>query len=305
MELGFLDNPKINAILYTSYPGKSGTKAIGDILAGKVNPSGHLTDTFVYDTKSDPTWANVIAKKDNGTQIHYVEDIYTGYRWYETADKEGYFNSIGKNYNEVVFRPFGYGLSYTTFEWNFKNISFKNGDTIIPAINGDNVKDKDTKILIQVEVKNTGLVAGKDVVQLYYTAPYTKGGIEKAYVNLVAFEKTEMLYPLSQSSEDKPNSQILSLEFSLYDMASYDAYDFASYDAYDKNKNNFTGYELEKGEYQLKLQNNAHELNKCENSTIKINLTNDLKWDKDPNTNGTIKNRFTGSTAENNIPIEP
>ena len=109
MELGFLDNPKINAILYTSYPGKSGTKAIGDILAGKVNPSGHLTDTFVYDTKSDPTWANVIAKKDNGTQIHYVEDIYTGYRWYETADKEGYFNSIGKNYNEVVFRPFGYG----------------------------------------------------------------------------------------------------------------------------------------------------------------------------------------------------
>lgn len=296
MELGFLDNPKINAILYTSYPGKSGTKAIGDILAGKVNPSGHLTDTFVYDTKSDPTWANVIAKKDNGTQIHYVEDIYTGYRWYETADKEGYFNSIGKNYNEVVFRPFGYGLYYTTFEWNFKNISFKNGDTIIPAINGDNVKDKDTKILIQVEVKNTGLVAGKDVVQLYYTAPYTKGGIEKAYVNLVAFEKTEMLYPLSQSSEDKPNSQILSLEFSLYDMASYDAYD--------KNKNNFTGYELEKGEYQLKLQNNAHELNKCENSTIKINLTNDLKWDEDPNTNGTIKNRFTGSTAENNIPID-
>ncbi len=297
MELGALDNSKIGAVLITSYPGQNGGNAIGKILSGKVNPSGHLTDTYVYDTKKDPTWKNAFMKEDKGKQIHYVEDIYTGYRYYETADHEGYFASLGKSYEDFVFRPFGYGLSYTSFDWSLKSVLLQDGEEWTPITSGSSLNDKDKKLRIQVEVKNTGETAGKEVVQLYYTAPYTKGGIEKSYVNLLDFGKTDLLYPAGEANEEKPNSQILTLEFSPYDMASYDCYD--------KNGNGKSTWELDEGEYQIKLQNNSHELNLSKENTIKLIVPNNgYYWDKDPTSGGEVKNRFTGATAENNIPID-
>ena len=188
MELGYLDREDVDAVLYIPFPGQSGAKQIGKILSGETNPSGHLTDTFIYDTKSDPTWANAIAYNQNGIQINYAEDIYVGYKWYETADYEGYFKAQGKEYNDVVWRPFGYGLSYTKFSWEVKSVTYTQGETAGSLANGDTLAGKDAKIQIAVEVKNTGDRAGKDVVQLYNTPPYTEGGIEKAHVNLAAFE---------------------------------------------------------------------------------------------------------------------
>lgn len=297
-ELGSLaKNPKAGAVLITSYTGQNGGNAIGKIISGKVNPSGRLTDTYVYDTKQDPTWRNAFVKDDNGKQITYTEDIYTGYRYYETADYDGYFTSLGKTYDDYVFRPYGYGLSYTTFEWSNIQILEETEDNKWELLKTDSITDKSHKIRVQIEVKNTGSVAGKEVVQLYYTAPYTKGGIEKAYVSRLDFGKTDILYPESESGEGKPNSQVLTLEFTPYDMASYDCYD--------KNSNGKKGWELEGGKYEIKLQNNAHELNSAQGSKIEINVPSEgYYWDKDPDTNGEVKNRFTGDTAENNIPID-
>lgn len=143
--------------------------------------------------------------------------------------------------------PFGYGLSYTTFDWEV--VSVPSSTTITDF--------DDTEYKIQVKVTNTGSVPGKEVVQLYFTPPYYEGGIEKAHVNLLDFEKTDTLYPADyevpegEDAEDYPNSQIVTLSFKGYDMTSYDAYD--------ANDNDWMGNELDVGDYQVKLMNNAHE----------------------------------------------
>lgn len=296
MELGFADDDKIDALLYVSHPGQSGTKSIGKILSGAVNPSGHLVDTFVYDSKSDPTYANVIYTDRNGKQITYAEDIYVGYKWYETADREGFFRARGKTYGQVVQYPFGHGLSYTTFEWTVKDIKFKIGDVATIVESGAAFKDAETSVEIKVEVKNTGDVAGKEVVQCYYTPPYIKGQIEKAHVNLLAFEKTGLIQP-GQTDE-------VTLKFDLYDMASYDCYD--------KNKNDNTGWELDPGDYHIKLMNNAHELNAADGADMVFKVPNEgtaaapegYNYFFDPHSSGIVINRFTGEDAENGIPID-
>ena len=299
MELGYMDDPNIDALLYVAHPGQSGTKSIGRILSGEVNPSGHLVDTFVYDSKQDPTWANVIMNNTNGKQINYAEDIYFGYKWYETADKEGYFTSKGTAYDKVVQFPFGYGLSYTDFEWKITNTSWTiDGITenIEPAATFTN---ENTTINIEVEVKNVGDKAGKDVVECYYTAPYYQGGIEKSYVNLVSFAKTDIIKP---GETDK-----VTISFDLYDMASYDCYD--------KNKNGYTGWELEPGEYHIKLMESAHTVKKNANNEdldIVFNVKNmgtstsamGYTYFFDPVTSNPVYNRFTGEYAENGIAID-
>jgi len=230
MELGALQNDDaIDAILWVGFPGKTGFNSVGKILNGSVNPSGHTVDIYPADFTKDPTfnnfghfqYANINSKNAIGdaTFVQYEEGIYIGYRYYETAAVEGFIN-----YDEAVVYPFGYGLSYTNFDWKVVNQTM--GDT-------------EEAITVDVEVTNTGEVAGKDVVQVYFTAPYTKGGIEKSSVVLADFAKTNLLAP--------GESQVVTLTFPVEDMASYD---------YKAEK----AYVLEAGDYEIKVQSDSHNL---------------------------------------------
>ncbi len=237
MEVGALrDDPQVDAILWMSYPGSRGTVALAEILSGKVNPSGHTVDTWMVDMTADPTFANTSPRrylnvsKENALRDSYVleyeEGIYFGYRYYETVATDGGTFTVegqsGKSYEEAVAYPFGYGLSYTSFEQSIKDS-----------------KEKDGRIELTVTVKNTGNVAGKDVIQVYFHAPYTPGGTEKSAVNLAAYRKTALLQP--GASED------YTLSFAVEDMASYD---------YQKEK----CYVLDAGEYRITVNRNVHEV---------------------------------------------
>lgn len=176
------------------FPGASGVNALGRILNGEVNPSGRTVDTYAVNFKNSPVWRNfgdnLITGKDSGDRylglenenyyfVDYEENVYVGYRYYETRgadDPEWYAQ-------EVVY-PFGYGLSYTTFDW-----------TLESAPENFVLSDVSDKMEVTVRVKNTGSVAGKDVVQLYGHAPYTPGSVEKSEVVLLDFAKTPLLYP--------------------------------------------------------------------------------------------------------------
>ncbi len=303
MELGLLEElDGVDAVMYVPYTGQTGANAIGKILKGEVTPSGKTTDTFAYSTLENAPYAfdAVYSIKNSVKQIAYTEDIYIGYKWYETADKEGYFTAKGTTYDKVVLYPFGFGLTYTSFEWTVKDVSIKkSGEEAFSTLKKDDtITDKNATVRVAVEVKNMGSVAGKEVVQLYTTAPYTKGGIEKPYVALTDFAKTQTLYPASEADgKDKPNSETLTLEFNLYDIASYDCYD--------KNGNGFKGYELDGGDYTLSLRSNAHEVNACENAnfTFKIGASG-LRYETDPVTGYKVENRFTGETAEAGVPTD-
>lgn len=301
----------IEACIYVGVPGQSGASAIPNLLIGqktvneyfvddsgnivpdengepivinsevvKVNPSGRLSDLYARDWQTNnPVIPNVVPNKGDGKTIGYTEGIYFGYKWYETADHEGYFKNQGMSYEDVVAFPFGYGLSYTTFTQEIVAHSWQQGEKLVPG----------KEYSVTVQVTNTGNYEGREVVQLYYTAPYTNGGIEKAYVNLLAFDKTAVLKPASESAAD--SVQEIELTFTAYDMASYDDYD--------KNSNGFKGYELDPGEYDIKLMQNSHK-------TIDL-LTIDcdgVKFDKDPVTNTEVKNLFTGEDAYANMPID-
>ena len=196
IETKFLKSDKIDACLYVGYPGQVGTKSIGNILNGKINPSGHVSSTYAYDHKLDPTFANS-ANLTSAKQLTFAENIYYGYYWYETADKEGYFDDIdneyGKGYDGVVSYPFGYGLSYTKFEWHVDSIISDNLNLLNEK--EKNITNRKAKIEIKVTVKNVGEVPGKEVVQCYITTPYYKGEIEKPYVKLMDYAKTQLLKP--------------------------------------------------------------------------------------------------------------
>jgi beta-glucosidase len=303
MEMGFLQDERIDAALLVSYPGQSGTKAIGKILSGEVNPSARLADTVPYDSKDNPTWANVIQNVDSSNtngQIAYVEDIYFGYRWYETADTEGYFNNVnneyGQGYNGVVQYPFGYGLSYTTFSWEVEDVTWIVDDEESAPPTDGVIDNYYTEFQIKVKVTNTGDYAGKDVVELYYTPPYYKGEIEKSSINLLAFAKTGILQP--------DESETVTLSF--------DVYDLASYDCYDKNQNGISGYEVDPGEYSIKLMQNAHTKADCEGAEMIYTVEDSgsaggrrgFVFRFDPDTKQYVKNRFTGDTAEAGVPID-
>ncbi|WP_418417980.1 glycoside hydrolase family 3 C-terminal domain-containing protein [Blautia sp.] len=214
LEMGWVDEyEQINGVLTIPGAGATGFNALGSILAGEVNPSGKTADTWVYDLTATPYFNNighmaytnvddvVAAAKEawdaaDGVAgfVNYVENIYVGYRFYETAAEEGIIN-----YDETVQYPFGYGLSYTTFTQEMGELQAADGT-----------------LSVDVTVTNTGDTAGKDVVEIYYNPPYTNGGIEKASVNLIAMGKTDMLEP--------GESQTLTLSFTEEEMAAYDTY---------------------------------------------------------------------------------
>ena len=259
---------KIDAAVWIGFTGSNGITALGEILNGDVNPSGRLVDTWAADFTKNPSFVNfgtgclpdTTDKYDGGMyySVDYEEGIYVGYRYYETrgeTDGEDWYNA------NVVY-PFGYGLSYTTFDWTV-------GDASASEI------ELGTTITVPVTVKNTGSVAGKEVVQLYASAPYTLGGIEKAHKVLVGFAKTKLLQP--------GESETVTVSF--------DPYSAASYDYRDANSNGFSGYELEAGEYTLYVSRNAHESEKA----IALNLAADVQIGTDPTTDSGVVNRYTDS----------
>ena len=263
--------PQIKSVLWCPPAGQTGFSALGEVLAGDVNPSGKTSDTFAKDltktavfNNTDGTAAgNASSVGTNGkftydnaddltasymgfsgdkvtvtpTFVNYVEGIYVGYKFYETAADEGLIN-----YDDTVMFPFGYGLSYTTFKQEMGKVSYKNG-----------------KISFDVTVTNTGDKAGKDVVEVYYNPPYTDGGIEKASKNLVAFEKTKKLEPGA--------SQTVKIEFDDDDMASYDQKDAKA-------------YVLEQGDYDISIQSDSHYVIDHQKVTVKDTVT----YNSDSNT---------------------
>lgn len=259
---------KIDAAVWIGFTGSNGITALGEILNGDVNPSGRLVDTWAADFTKNPSFVNfgtgclpdTTDKYDGGMyySVDYEEGIYVGYRYYETRGE-----TDGENwYNANVVYPFGYGLSYTTFDWTV-------GDASASEI------ELGTTITVPVTVKNTGSVAGKEVVQLYASAPYTLGGIEKAHKVLVGFAKTKLLQP--------GESETVTVSF--------DPYSAASYDYRDANNNGFSGYELEAGKYTLYVSRNAHESEKA----IALNLAADVQIGTDPTTDSEVVNRYTDS----------
>ena len=263
---------KIDAAVWIGFTGSNGITALGEILNGSVNPSGRLVDTWAADFTKNPAFQNfgtghtdkTTDKYDAGMyySVDYEEGIYVGYRYYETrglTDGEEW-------YQENVVYPFGYGLSYTTFEWTVGEPS-------------ETEFDLDTEITIPVTVKNTGKVAGKDVVQLYASAPYKEGEIEKAHKVLVGFAKTDMIQPGNSTTVN----------------VSFEPYSVASYDYRDANENGFSGYELEAGEYTLYVSRNAHE----EEKAIVVSLADDIQIEEDPVTGYEVVNLYTD--AEDNL----
>ena len=318
MELGFLEDEGIDAALLVGLTGLTGVRSVIDILRGykdvevtaedgtvttervAVNPSGRTADTYAYDIMTAPSSVNSgyggatkytgLSSSNNYSKgyydayIDYYEGIYVGYRWYETAAVEGYLD-----YDATVQYPFGYGLSYTSFEWSVSKI----------LINGEEQKynatpelSQNDNIEIYVTVKNNGDVAGKDVVELYYTAPYIKGGIEKSYVNLGAFAKTPVIQP--------GESATVKLELSVQSMSSYDCYD--------ANNNGHTGYELDAGEYTLRLMKNAHENGTmASGSKTDANIVYSIpgyNYDYDETTGNLVVNRFTGDDTIDNADLD-
>ena len=234
-ELGFADEyPQIKSVVWCPGTGNVGFNALGKVFSGEVNPSGKTPDTFIYDMTTAPWWNN--AEKTEYTNLadmavegmnagtaqvyapaftNYVEGIYVGYKYYETAVQEGAID-----YDKTVQYPFGYGLSYTEFEQKMGEL-----------------EEKDGQISVDVEVTNSGDVAGKDVVEVYYKPPYTNGGIEKSSANLIEFAKTDLLQP--------GESQTVTVTFSIEDMASYD-------------ENHAKAYVLEKGDYVISINSDSH-----------------------------------------------
>lgn len=243
-----------DAILWIGQPGGRGTYSVVSVLTGETNPSGRMVDTYAYEHESAPTFYTSLAgtyqnfdefgsltqtvngisytidNKVDGAVNYYYENIYVGYKWYETADAEGYWDSVsnqyGTGYDGVVQWPFGYGLSYTSFDW-------KVARTELGGVHGT--------IEIDVKVTNTGGLAGKDVVQLYVASPYTEydrqNGVEKAAKDLVAFAKTDLLQP--------GESQTVTLTLDADELASYDAQGYGCYLA-------------EAGDYYLYVSTDAH-----------------------------------------------
>ena len=284
MELGFLETIEgIDACLVVGLTGTQAASAIPSLLFGEISPSGKLADTYPYSFKDYIYYNNLNQNGFNKPNviIDYVEGIYVGYKWFETADEEGYWNNIdnqyGKGYNGVVQYPFGYGLSYSSFDWEIISTTIREKDTIIE----DNVITAQSEISLKVNVTNTGNMAAKDVVEVYLTAPYIEGSIEKASVNLVGFEKTVLL--------DPGKSQEIELTFFASDLASYDCYDL--------DNNNFKGYELEKGTYELKLMTDAHNLKESDNNVVSLEVAETINVENDRYTGNKVTNLFTGADA--------
>ena len=245
-ELGF--------VLWCPGTGNVGFNSLGKILNGEINPSGRTSDTFVYDLTNTPWWNNsnqlpyenisdmaVTSYRTDGSEVvaapkftNYVEGIYVGYKWYETAAAEGFLD-----YDKVVQYPFGYGLSYTTFDQKMSDMTVADGN-----------------ISFTVTVTNTGSAAGKDVVEVYSNPPYTNGGIEKSAANLITFEKTALLQP--------GESEEVAISFPVDDLASYDM-------------NVHRSYVLEAGDYIISINKDSHNVIDSRTYTVDSDVVYDTQ----------------------------
>lgn len=304
MDLSFLETiPGLDACLLVGGTGARGAISVVDILYGRVNPSGRLTDTYAYDFATNASYANAglagigyytnadglypadgVTTNGNATgkplypgvaYVDYVEGIYVGYKWYETADAEGYWDSVsnefGTGYEGVVQYPFGYGMSYTTFDWE-----------VVGSTGGE--LDKNGTVSVTVKVTNTGDVAGKDVVQLYANPPYYPGEIEKASANLIDFAKTKLLEP--------GESQELTLEATVESLASYDCYD--------ANGNGFVGWELDAGNYTFMISRSAHD----HVETFACTAASAIQYPTDSFSGAEVRNLFTGDDAVDGVSVD-
>lgn len=310
----------IDGILWIGRLGQTGTIGAARILSGAVNPSGKTVDTWYADFTADPIWQNSIGNQQVASDVTYTvagqktdtvtteaagiggtatayhgvdyeEGIYVGYRYYETvaADKEAAQAGAGEEwYSKAVVYPFGYGLSYTDFQYS--NLVVKAGDEVISdgatldaAKLSSSVETGRAQIetmTVQVDVTNSGSVAGKETVEIYVKAPYTPGEVEKAHVKLVGFGKTDELLP--------GQTQTLNITFNVQDMASYDATD--------ANHNGTKGYELDDGEYTLMAMSNAHgwaEQDAATYQAVSFNLNADAYLQLDDFSGNEISNLFS------------
>ena len=277
MEIGdLMDDNGIHAIVWAGSPGSTGFRSLGKILAGTVNPSGKTPDLYVRDFLADPTFKNFaingvneytgideskIAGGVNGTLkahfVQYEEGIYVGYRYYETRGA-----IEGENwYKQQVAVPFGYGLSYTTFD----------KELVSHTVSGNEIK-------LQVKVTNTGSVAGKEVVQLYYSAPYIEGGLEKSSTVFADFAKTKLLQPNA--------SETVEVKVAIDDMASYDY-------------KNAKAWVLDAGEYVLQIKENSHEVSKKDNTELQCtyNVASKRVLEKKESDKAKVTNQFDDVSA--------
>ena len=315
MELGFLDTiPGLDACLVVGGTGTRGAVGIPPLLYGEYSPSGRLADTYAYDMTTNinynfsgfegvghytngselyPTneWSNAgVSTRSAPAYVDYVEGIYVGYKWYETADAEGLWNGVsndwGSGYDGVVQYPFGYGMSYCDFDWAIQSVSPRAGSVIT----------EDTEITIEVRVTNNGDMPAMDVVELYVTPPYTDGGIEKAHVNLVAIAKTGEIAA--------GGSQVVTLTAK--------ARDFASYDCYDRNGNGEAVWELDAGEYVLSVRTDAHTVKTADfdggaqnaPATISYETDDTIVMSVDPYSGAEVSNKFTGDDAADGASLD-
>ena len=264
---------KIDGVFLMPGTGTTGVMALGEILSGSVNPSGHTVDTYATDFTAAPSFQNFgdnskdngdLMLKEDGTSagfyfVDYEENIYVGYRYYETraaVEGETWYQ------NNVVY-PFGYGLSYTSFSYELVD-----QDSLPTTLTTEEFK-------VKVKVTNIGTKAGKAVAQLYGHAPYYAGKIEKSEVQLVDFGKTSLLEPGA--------SEVLELNVNPYYMASYDYKD--------QNGDGFKGYTLDSGDYTFSVRTDAHTL--AGSTSFQLNLPSTIKYEKDPVTDTVVKNLYT------------
>ncbi len=277
------EGDKVDSVLWVGYPGARGFNSVGKIIAGAITPSGHTVDTYAADFTKDPTFMNFSKNSPAGNQyldqtgaladparymVEYEEGIYSGYRYWETR---GYTD--GEDwYEQNVVYPFGYGLSYTQFrrEVDFPEIS---------------ELEADGEITVSVKVTNVGEYEGKDVVQLYYSAPYYEGEIEKSHVELGGFAKTELLQP--------GESDTVTITMSVQSMASYDFMD--------ANGNDFMGYELDGGDYTFYVGSDVHDAWTKGESMMASVPDEGYTYRNDEVTGGEIVNRFDDVSAHFDI----
>lgn len=293
------NNDGVDAIMEIGFPGGYGFYGVADILSGEANPSGHLTDTYAVTNANSPAaqnfgnyeWTNADPSVNINAEEVEAEDIYTGYKYYETRYADTVLgqgnadatvgSSTGKawNYDDEVSYPFGYGLSYTTFEQTLKSVDVDLANRTVTA---------------EVDVKNTGDVAGKDVVQLYTSVPYTdydvENKVEKSAVQLLDYEKTDMIEP--------GESQTVTI--------TADAQDMASWDSSCENEAGTTGnWILDNGTYYFTVGNGAHEavnnILAAQNQDVEGNKDNVQTWELGDFDSSSFAVTLNGTPVENQL----
>jgi beta-glucosidase len=293
------NNDGVDAIMEIGFPGGYGFYGVADILSGEANPSGHLTDTYAVTNANSPAaqnfgnyeWTNADPSVNINAEEVEAEDIYTGYKYYETRYADTVLgqgnadatvgSSTGKawNYDDEVSYPFGYGLSYTTFEQTLKSVDVDLANRTVTA---------------EVDVKNTGDVAGKDVVQLYTSVPYTdydvENKVEKSAVQLLDYEKTDMIEP--------GESQTVTI--------TADAQDMASWDSSCENEAGTTGnWILDNGIYYFTVGNGAHEavnnVLAAQDQDVEGNKDNVQTWELGDFDSSSFAVTLNGTPVENQL----